>query len=69
VPSTVDGSDDCHIAARVRAVRIRGGRFMGTVVVRGAMEATERYRCAACGETFETRSDLERHVHDAGLVD
>lgn len=25
--------------------------------------------CEVCGETFESKRALERHVHDAGLVD
>lgn len=28
-----------------------------------------QYRCEACGRTFETKSALEGHVHDIGLVD
>jgi DNA-directed RNA polymerase subunit RPC12/RpoP len=33
------------------------------------MESKQEYRCEACGQTFETRSELERHVHTTGLVD
>lgn len=33
------------------------------------MRMDEEYRCEACGETFETRTALERHVHEIGLVD
>ena len=33
------------------------------------MERDDSYRCDACGETFETEAELERHVHDIGLVD
>jgi len=25
--------------------------------------------CDICGETFESERELERHVHDVGLVD
>jgi len=32
-------------------------------------EADEEHVCEACGKAFETESALERHVHDAGLVD
>jgi DNA-directed RNA polymerase subunit RPC12/RpoP len=27
------------------------------------------YVCEICGERFETEAELERHVHDAGIVD
>lgn len=32
------------------------------------MGTTNTYRCAVCGAEFETREELERHVHDVGLV-
>ncbi len=27
------------------------------------------YECGVCGERFESEDELERHVHDVGLVD
>ncbi len=33
------------------------------------MEENDQYHCEACGRAFETRSELEGHVHDIGLVD
>lgn len=33
------------------------------------METNSEYRCAACGQQFETRNELERHVRQVGLVD
>lgn len=27
------------------------------------------YRCEACGQEFESRSELLRHTYDVGLVD
>jgi hypothetical protein len=32
-------------------------------------DASERYRCEACGETFESDAALERHLRAVGLVD
>jgi uncharacterized C2H2 Zn-finger protein len=33
------------------------------------MDTDDEYRCAACGQRFETRNELERHVNQVGLVD
>jgi DNA-directed RNA polymerase subunit RPC12/RpoP len=33
------------------------------------MDTDSEYRCVACGQRFETHSELERHVHQVGLVD
>ncbi|WP_201287888.1 C2H2-type zinc finger protein [Salinirussus salinus] len=27
------------------------------------------YVCEVCGKSFESEAELERHVHDVGLVD
>ncbi len=32
-------------------------------------ESEAEYVCEVCEETFESEAALERHVHDAGLVD
>lgn len=29
---------------------------------------TEEWTCEACGETFESEDELERHIHEVGLV-
>jgi hypothetical protein len=29
----------------------------------------EEYVCGVCGEAFETEAELERHIHEVGLVD
>jgi len=29
----------------------------------------ETYVCGACGKEFDSREELERHVHDVGIVD
>jgi DNA-directed RNA polymerase subunit RPC12/RpoP len=33
------------------------------------MTDQERYRCEACGKEFDSRRELERHVHRVGLVE
>ena len=33
------------------------------------MDRDDDYRCDACGETFAIERELERHVHDVGLVE
>jgi hypothetical protein len=33
------------------------------------MAEDETHRCGVCGEEFETEADLERHVHEVGIVD
>ena len=32
-------------------------------------ESEAEFVCEVCGETFESETALERHVHDVGLVD
>jgi DNA-directed RNA polymerase subunit RPC12/RpoP len=32
-------------------------------------EETGEYVCGICGERFDTEEELERHVHDVGIVD
>ena len=32
-------------------------------------ETDDEHVCAACGKAFESEAELERHVHDIGLVD
>jgi hypothetical protein len=27
------------------------------------------HRCEVCGEEFDTERELDRHVHDVGIVD
>ncbi len=29
----------------------------------------EEYVCGVCGETFETKRALDRHIHEVGIVD
>jgi hypothetical protein len=29
----------------------------------------DQYVCEVCGESFASEAELERHVHDVGLVD
>lgn len=30
---------------------------------------TDRHTCTVCGESFGSEAELERHVHDVGIVD
>ena len=32
-------------------------------------DPSREFVCEVCGETFASAADLERHVHDVGLVD
>jgi hypothetical protein len=32
-------------------------------------EEAEAFVCGACGASFESAAALDRHVHEAGLVD
>jgi len=34
-----------------------------------ASDGTDEHRCEVCGERFESGAALDRHVHEAGLVD
>lgn len=31
--------------------------------------SSEKHVCGACGKSFESKKDLERHIHEVGLVD
>jgi hypothetical protein len=35
----------------------------------GTDSSDEECVCDVCGETFESERDLDRHVHEVGLVD
>jgi len=32
------------------------------------MLQTETFRCEACGKEFESRTELQRHIREIGLV-
>jgi uncharacterized membrane protein YvbJ len=35
----------------------------------GVNDSRDEYECAACGKTFASEQELQRHVKDVGLVD
>ena len=41
----------------------------GAMTDRDGGDADDEHVCEACEESFETEAALERHLHEAGLVD
>ena len=41
----------------------------GAVTDRDGGDTDDEHVCEACEESFETETALERHLHEAGLVD
>jgi len=33
------------------------------------MTDDESYECSVCGEVFDSEEEVDRHVHDVGIVD
>ena len=62
-------------AATTIAVRRGADTFIttdmkgGAVIDRDGGDTGDGHVCEACEESFETETALERHLHEAGLVD